>query len=136
MAIKIQQRTIETLPMGEYVAVVKALDSEVRDFGRGDQAQVRWFFECETPSGDPVDVPGWCSATFSNRSKLYTWTKAVFGGKELPRNYDFNSDDIVGRKVIVVLTVEERDDGSDFNRVNRLKPCIDVSPELQLPLPF
>ena len=136
MAIRIIQRTIETLPMGEYVAVVKSLDSETRDFGRGDQEQVRWFFACETPAGVVVDVPGWCSAIFTNRSKLYAWTKAVLGGGEMPRDYNFNSDDMVGRKVIVALTVKDREDGSDFNRVDRLLPVRDVSAEFQTPLPF
>ena len=44
MPIRIPQKRIETLPMGEYVAVIKSLEIEHRDFGRGEQEQVRWFF--------------------------------------------------------------------------------------------
>lgn len=136
MAIRIPQKHIITLPMGEYEAVVKSLDSEVRDFGKGDQEQVRWFFSIELPEGEPVDVPGWCSATFSNRSKLYAWTDAALGGVSIPGSYTFNSDDLVGRKVVLVLTVEERDDGSDYNKIHKVKPYTGKDAPLQIDLPF
>lgn len=136
MAIRIPQKHVETLPMGEYEALVKALDMEIRDFGSGDQEQVRWFFSVERPDGEPVDVPGWCSATFSNRSKLYAWTQAAFGGVPLPRDYAFNSGDVIGRRVLLTLTVEERDDGSDYNKVHKVKPYVDLDAPDQDKPPF
>lgn len=136
MAIRIPQKHIVTLPMGEYEATVKSLDSEVRDFGKGDQDQVRWFFSVKLPEGEPVDVPGWCSATFSNRSKLYAWSQAAFGGDSISYDYSFNSDDLIGRKVVLVLTVEERDDGSDYNKIHKVKPYTGKDASLQTELPF
>lgn len=136
MAIRIPQKHVETLPMGEYVATIKSLDSEIRDFGRGDQEQVRFFFSIERPEGEAVDVPGWCSATFSNRSKLYAWSQAAFGGNPIPYDYQFNSDDVVSRKVVLVLTVEERDDGSDYNKVHKVRPYTGKDAPRQEDLPF
>ncbi|GAI12914.1 unnamed protein product, partial [marine sediment metagenome] len=66
-------------------------------------------------------VLGWCSQTFSNKSKLYAWTKAAFGGGDIPREYTFDSDDLENKLVILTLVVRTRDDGTPFNRIDSLR---------------
>ena len=65
---------------------------------------------------------GWASATFSNKSKLYRWTRAGFGGQPIPREYSFTPGDLVGRKVRLTVLVKVRDDGEEYNKVEEVLP--------------
>lgn len=113
MGIKIQQTVYETLEPGEYSAVVDAIEDVTGQFG----PQLKWTFRLA--GGQPV--VGWSSQTFSPKSKLYKWTCAALGRGDLPRDYAFDSDHVLGRLLRLILIVEAGKDG-DFNRISEVLP--------------
>jgi hypothetical protein len=118
MGIQVEQTVYEVLPTGEYLASVSEIEQEDGQFGQ----QLKFVFEVGSGDFEGVTLWGWTSMKFSNKSKLYKWTKAAFGGADVPQEYTFDSDDLLGRKVVLTVVVNTKDDGSEFNRVDAVKP--------------
>jgi len=139
MGVKIPQTVIQTYPLGEYVARIGRVTTKEGTFG--PQLQIPFHLTQMEENASPV--LGWCSQTFSNKSKLYTWTKAVFGGGDIPREYTFDSDDLENKLVIITLVVRTREDGTPFNRIDSLRaipetgeiPGQPAGTEVEPPLP-
>lgn len=127
MGVKIKQTWVETYPVGEYEAKIVSVVEKEGTFGM--QLQVAFKLTQMDEHASPVH--GWASKTFSNKSKLYAWTKAAFGGLDIPRDYTFDSDDLIGKTVILVLVIREREDGTQFNRIDSVRA---VPRQAQLPL--
>lgn len=119
MTVKIEQKSYELLPVGDYKAVITNVQNDEGMFG----PQLRVDFLVEGGDYEGSQLVGWCSATFSPRSKLYSWTKAAFGGTEIPPTYAFNSDDVIGRRVVLTVIIRTKDDGTEFNRIEAVKKC-------------
>jgi len=117
MGTKIKQTFVQTWPVGEYVARIDEIVEKAGTFG----PQLQFRFKLIQMEKDASPILGWASATFSNKSKLYAWTKAAFGGGEIPRQYTFDSDDLIGKKVLITLVVRDREDGTPFNRIDSLR---------------
>ena len=117
MSIKIKQTHIVVYPVGEYLAKIESIVEKSGDYG--PQVQIAFRLDAGDPDASPL--LGWCSQTFSNKSKLYAWTKAAFGGGPIPPDYDFNSDDLIEKLVILTLVIRTREDGTDFNRIDSVK---------------
>lgn len=113
MGIQIKQVVYEVLETGEYPAEVTEIALENGQFGE----QLKFTFELENGHS----LWGWASAKFSTKSKLYAWTQAILN-QQISPTYVLDTDDLVGRKVKLVVVTEERDDGREFNKITRLKP--------------
>ena len=121
MGYKVKQTHYEPIPVGEYVARIGeiTLDTEGK-FG----PQFKINFELLTPGLVDRSLMGWCSQTFSPKSKLYAWSRAAFGGKPIPPDWDFDSDAILGRTVrLVVITQAKADTGEEYNKISDVKPA-------------
>lgn len=118
MGIQIQQSVFETIPVGEYLASIEHIEEVEGQFGD----QLKFEFVIEGGEHDGTSLLGWASKKFSTKSKLYKWTKAAFGGADIPIDYTFDSDDLLGRKVILTVVVNTKDDGTEFNRVEAIRP--------------
>ncbi len=117
MGVKIPQTFIRTYPVGEYVAQIEKVTPKAGDFG----PQLQIAFKLVQMDADASPVLGWCSQTFSNKSKLYGWVKAAFGGGDIPKEYTFDSDDLINKKVLITLVIRDRKDGTQFNRIDSLR---------------
>lgn len=128
MGTKIKQTFVQVYPVGEYVARIAAPTEKAGTFG--PQLQIPFHLTQMEENASPV--LGWCSQTFSNKSKLYAWTKAAFGGGPIPETYDFDSDDLINKLVLITLVIRTRDDGTQFNRIDSLRaiPATGEIPEL------
>ena len=118
MSITIEQTVYEVLPMGTYSAVISEIEPETGQFGE----QLKFVFQLTDDEHAGNTIWGWCSAKFSPKSKLYKWTRAALGNREIPRDYHFNSDNVIGQSVNLQITLEAREDGTEFNRVHDLRP--------------
>jgi len=117
MGVKIRQTVVRTYPVGEYLAQVSEIVEKDGTFG----PQLQIAFKLTQMDADASPVLGWCSQTFSNKSKLYAWTKAIFGGGPIAKGYDFDSDDLLNKKVLITLVVRTREDGMEFNRIDSMR---------------
>lgn len=115
--MKVQQTVYETLPTGDYSAVVAEIAEAEGMYG----PQAAWLFTINEGPHSGDQVRAWTSAKFSPKSRLYQWAQAAFGGAEIPPGYDFDSDDLIGRQVTITLVVRAKDDGTDFNRVDAVR---------------
>jgi len=140
MGVKIQQTFVRTYPVGEYVARIDKIVPKAGEYG----PQLQIAFKLIQMDEDASPVLGWCSQTFSNKSKLYAWTKAAFGGGEVPREYTFDSDDLINKKVLITLVIRDRKDGTQFNRIDSMRaipptgevPDLPPGTEVQPDIPF
>ena len=114
----IEQTVWETIPMGEYPAVIA--DVRLTDGMFGQQCE--FVFTLEGGEFDGSFIKGWTSAKFSPKSKLFKWAQAAFGGAEIPPEYNLDTADLAGRRVNLRVTIKSKDDGTEFNKVDDLRP--------------
>ncbi len=118
MGIVIEQENFETLPMGEYPARIVEIGESVGQYGR----QLVFTFEVDGGEHDGRQLKGWTSATFSRKSKLYSWVRAAFGA-EIPSDYSLDTDHLIGRKVRLGVIVRlKAESGEEFNKIDGVLP--------------
>jgi len=115
--MRVEQSVYEVLPAGQYAAKLVDAKEEAGNWGQ----YAKFTFEVEGGEYSGVNVTACASAKFSSRSKLYKWSKALFG-KPIPKAYTLDTADLLGRHCILGLEVIE-DDGSEFNRVESIFPA-------------
>lgn len=116
MGIYLERTVYECIPTGEYRATVGAVEQETGDFG----PQIKFRFDLQSPDYEDKSLIGWASAKFSGKSKLFQWTSAILG-RALAPDEGFDSDKLLGRRCILIVTTEHKDDGSEYNKVHGLK---------------
>ena len=117
MGIQIEQTQYVLLPVGEYPAEISEIVEDEGMFGK----QLKFTFDIEDGEHAGQSLLGWTSAKFSPKSKLYGWSKAAFNA-QIPKDYNFNRDDLINRKVNLTVVVKEGDDGAEFNRIEAVRP--------------
>ena len=115
--MKITQTVYEGLEPGAYPA--ELVNVEEREGGWG--SYLLFTFKIVGNGHEGVNVSGAASAKFSPKSKLYQWAKALFG-QVIPRDYSLDTDNLLGRRCILELDVEETTDGT-FNRIVGVRPA-------------
>ena len=120
MAIRIEQTKFDQVPTGAYPAVIADLEMVTGQYGE----QIQWQLKIEQPGTDWDGIPlsAWTSAKFSPKSKLYAWTRAAFDGKDIPTDYTWNSEHLMGKRVMVVVVEKIKPDGTEFSKVEDLRP--------------
>lgn len=118
MGIEIPQTKNEVIPVGEYPATIDNIEDADGQFG----PQLKFTFSIASgPYADKV-LSAWCSKSFNVKSKLFAWTKAVFGGVDIPEDYNFDSDQLVGQKVMLTVIKKQSPDGAEYNKVDSVSP--------------
>lgn len=113
----IPQVVFELLPAGEYDAEISDVEERSGNFG----PQLIWTFQLRGAHKGRC-LKAYSSAKFSQKAKLYAWVGAVlFAGRPIPRDFKLDTDELIGQRVKLVVTVEEKEDG-DFNRVEEVRP--------------
>jgi len=116
MSIKVKQTHFEPIPVGEYVAKITGVEEDEGQYG----PQLRFTFALDRAGRTLI---GWCSKTFSSKSKLYSWVRSSFGGRAIPPDWDFDSDTIVGRLVRLTVVTQSKDGGEEFNKISAVQPA-------------
>ena len=86
----------------------------------GPQLKIRFMLEDVPSHENGKELSTWCSAKFSPKSKLYRWTNSILG--RIPEGYDFNSDDVLNKKVLVSIGRKIGSDGQEYDRIEDVKP--------------
>jgi len=112
------------LPMGEYAGYAKSVTPGYSE--QYESANLKFVFalpETDDGNGDPVELWAWSSQKFSQHEncKLMNWTKAIFN-KDIPDSYVLDTDDLLGRPVMVQVQKYQTSDGAFKNRVLGLVP--------------
>ena len=128
MTIRITQTRYEPVPTGEYQAVVADITEETGLYG----PQLKFVFSIVAPEHyNGRTLLGWCTAKFSPKSKLYAWTRAALGGRDISPDMDFDSDQVINQPVVLAVVVKEGDKGP-VNQIFDVKPmCAGTAPAAQ-----
>lgn len=95
------------LDPGAYAAEVTAIEETTGEFG----PQLKFTFTILgtdgqptlDPEGNPIEQWGWCSAKWHEKSKLYTWVKALLRGKGPGPGNGLDTDILLKKKCDIVL---------------------------------
>jgi hypothetical protein len=124
MGITIEQTQFEVVPTGEYPAKIQKVEEVSGQFGD----QLKFTFELPpNEEGEKRTLLGWASAKFNPLSKLYGWTESALGGAPIDRGYNFNSDDIIGKPVTLVVIVKMSEKG-EVNKIQSVLPYKKAKP--------
>jgi len=115
--MKIVWTSNEPIPTGEYKARIESVTEQPSKFG---EAQLVWKLRVLDPHWEGRELTAWTNATTSTKSKLARWARAC--GYDIVAGDEFDTDDLVGCKVVAVVTVKRTDSGEMFNRVEDLLP--------------
>jgi len=119
MGIKIEMTKYEPIPAGVYVAQVGNVEEAEGQFG----SQLKIRFDLLDPDFDDRSLTGWTSCKLSPKSKLWAWTKAaIFSGHDIPDGWSFDSDELLDKRVQIVVSAERGSDGEVFNKVKDVLP--------------
>lgn len=121
--MQLPKRTYELVEMGTYAAVVETILEEEGKYG----PQLRFNFRIVDSD---VALVAWAKAIYSSSSKLGKWTQAILG--EQPDMFD--SDDLIGKPCRIVVLVKQREDGTEYNKIDDVLPARKQKPRPQ-PLP-
>jgi len=133
MGYKIEQTVYEVLPTGDYPASIGRIELEDGQYGQ----QLKFSFDLLVEEYADRTLLGWASAKFSTKSKLYGWTRAALGGQPIDPAYVLDTDDLIGKKVLLTVLVKQKDDGSgiEFNKIDSVRPYRNGQAPVQQPEP-
>jgi len=129
MGYEFELQTYIPLDEGNYPAEIARIELETGQFGQ----QLKFSFDL-LGEHEGRTLLGWASAKFSSKSKLYAWTRAALGGQPMEPGYLLNTDDLIGRKVNLTVERESREDGSEYNKVSRIRPYQNGQAPVQPPV--
>ena len=110
--IRIKKTVYVPLKMGEYDAEVLDIETEDGQFGE----QLKFAFSLDN---EDKTLHGWCSFKYSDKTKLYAWTKAILGSAP----DEFSSAALIGKRCVLAVVQKVKDDGATFNRIEAVLPA-------------
>ena len=103
----------KVLEDGAYDA--KLVNVEQKETKFGDR--LMWTFEV---NGENTEVVGFTSMSPSTKAKAYQWASAIAG--EIDSKLGWGPEDLIGGECVVVLEAAEDAQGTERNKVVRVKP--------------
>lgn len=119
MSVKIQRTKYEPIPEGIYPATIMTIDlDDTSEYG----SQLKFKFLLDPFEGyeSGKELMAWSSARFSPKSKLFKWTQSILGN--IPDDYNFDSDDLLNKRVLLVVGRNIKPDGGEFDKIESIKP--------------
>jgi hypothetical protein len=98
---------------GVYDAKLTNVEQKETKFGE----RLMWTFEVD---GEGVEVVGWTSMSPSTRAYAYQWASAI--GGEIDPKLGWGPEDVIGGECVVVLEAAEDAQGTEKNKVTKVKP--------------
>ena len=103
----------KVLEDGAYDAKLVNVEQKETKFGN----RLMWTFEVD---GEGADVVGFTSMSPSTKAKTYQWAAAIVG--ELDPKVGWGPEDLIGGECVVVLEAAEDAQGTEKNKVVKVKP--------------
>jgi hypothetical protein len=116
MDVKVEK----VLEDGAYEA--KLVNVEQKETKFGDR--LMWTFEV---AGENTEVVGFTSMSPSTKAKAYQWAAAIAG--EIDPKLGWGPEDLIGGECIVVLEAAEDSQGTEKNKVVKIKPTRKNKPD-------
>ena len=98
---------------GAYDAKLVNVEQKETKFGN----RLMWTFQVD---GEGAEVVGFTSMSPSTRANAYQWAAAIAG--EIDPKLGWGSEDVIGGECVVVLEVAEDAQGTEKNKVVKVKP--------------
>jgi hypothetical protein len=98
---------------GVYDAKLMNVEQKETKFGE----RLMWTFEVD---GEGVEVVGFTSMSPSTKAYAYQWASAI--GGEIDPKLGWGPEDLIGGECVVVLEVAEDAQGTEKNKVVKVKP--------------
>jgi len=109
MDVKVEK----VLKDGAYDARLMNVEQKETKFGD----RLMWTFEV---NGENTEVVGFTSMSPSTKAKAYQWAAAIAG--EIDPKLGWGPEDLIGGECVVVLEAAEDAQGTEKNKVARVKP--------------
>jgi hypothetical protein len=109
MEVKVEK----VLEDGAYDA--KLVNVEQKETKFGDR--LMWTFQID---GENTEVVGFTSMSLSTKAKAYQWAAAIAG--EIEPKLGWGPEDLIGGECVVVLDAAEDAQGTEKNKVVKVKP--------------
>ena len=109
MDVKVEK----VLEDGAYDAKLTNVEQKETKFG----VRLMWTFQ---PDGENTEVVGFTSMSPSTKAKAYQWAVAIAG--EIDPKLGWGPEDLIGGECVVVLEAAEDAQGTEKNKVVRVKP--------------
>ena len=113
MSFRMDVKIEKVLEDGAYDA--KLVNVEQKETKFGDR--LMWTFEV---NGENTEVVGFTSMSPSTKAKAYQWASAIAG--EIDSKLGWGPEDLIGGECVVVLEAAEDAQGTERNKVVRVKP--------------
>jgi hypothetical protein len=113
LSFRMDVKVEKVLEDGVYDAKLMNVEQKETKFGE----RLMWTFEVD---GEGVEVVGWTSMSPSTKAYAYQWASAI-GGVIDPK-LGWGPEDVIGGECVVVLEAAEDAQGSEKNKVTRVKP--------------
>jgi hypothetical protein len=113
MSFRMEVKVEKVLEDGVYDAKLMNVEQKETKFGE----RLMWTFEVD---GEGVEVVGWTSMSSSTKAYAYQWASAI--GGEIDPKLGWEPEDVIGGECVVVLEAAEDAQGSEKNKVTRVKP--------------
>jgi hypothetical protein len=114
MSFRMDVKVEKVLEDGAYDAkLVNVEQKETKLFG----TRLLWTFEV---AGENTEVVGFTSMSPSTKAKAYQWAVAIMG--EIDATLGWGPEDLIGGDCVVVLEVAEDAQGTEKNKVVKVKP--------------
>ena len=113
MSFRMDVKVEKVLEDGVYDAKLMNVEQKETKFGE----RLMWTFEVD---GEGVEVVGWTSMSPSTKAYAYQWASAI--GGEIDPKLGWGPEDVIGGECVVVLEAAEDAQGSEKNKVTRVKP--------------
>jgi hypothetical protein len=113
MSFRMDVKVEKVLEDGAYDA--KLVNVEEKETKHGDR--LMWTFEVDV---EDTEVVGFSSMSPSTKAKAYQWAVAIAG--EIDPKLGWGPEEVVGGECVVVLEAAEDAQGTEKNRVVKVKP--------------
>ena len=113
MSFRMDVKIEKVLEDGAYDA--KLVNVEQKETKFGDR--LMWTFEVD---GENTEVVGFTSMSPSTKAKAYQWAVAII--REIDPKLGWGPEDLIGGECIVVLEAAEDAQGTEKNKVVKVKP--------------
>jgi hypothetical protein len=113
MSFRMDVKVEKVLEDGAYGARLVNVEQKETKFGD----RLMWTFEVD---GESAEVVGFTSMSPSTKAKAYQWAAAIAG--EIDPKSGWGPEDLIGGECVVVLEAAEDAQGTEKNKVVKVKP--------------
>jgi hypothetical protein len=123
--VKLQPTTTQydVIEAGVYAAVIDSVTPEDPNPRFEDaRPQLKFIFQVTDPDAADAKVFAWTGQTFGPKSKLRPWLASLIPDFD-PDHDELDTDELVGKRCRIVVTLKKGEDNIERNRVGEVLPA-------------